>query len=352
MATIEKRTGTHGRISYQVKVRLRGSKQVTSTFTRLFDAKRWAQQTETAIREGRHFGTTEAKRRTLGEMIDRYMESVLPGKPKSAKRQGQQLAWWRQELGHLPLADLTPPVLVEARDALAKGITPRGGQRSSATVNRYLAALSHVFSVAVREFGWLEDNPLRRVSKPKEPRGRTRYLSDDERARLLAACKESESPDLYHAVVLALSTGARRMEVLGLRWSQVDFSRRAITLTTTKNNEIRTLPLVGLALELMIERSKVQHISGLVFPSRLRDRPISLRKPFQSALRRADIKDFRWHDMRHTAAACLAMNGASLLEIAKILGHRTLSMVQRYAHLSDDHTTAVVSAMNDKIFKR
>ena len=214
------------------------------------------------------------------------------------------------------------------------------------TVNRYLSALSHAFSVAVKEWGWLEDNPMRKVTKPKEPRGRVRYLGDEERGRLLEECRKSESPDLYCALVLALSTGARRMEVLGLRWGQVDFHRRAITLLETKNGEIRSLALVGHAFELMDARAKVRRIdTDLVFPGRLRGRPVDLRASFETALKRAGIEDFRWHDLRHSAASYLAMNGATLAEIAEVLGHKTLAMVKRYAHLSQAHTTRVVEGI-------
>jgi len=187
---------------------------------------------------------------------------------------------------------------------------------------------------------------MRKVTKPKEPRGRVRYLGDEERGRLLEECRKSESPDLYCALVLALSTGARRMEVLGLRWGQVDFHRRAITLLETKNGEIRSLALVGHAFELMDARAKVRRIdTDLVFPGRLRGRPVDLRASFETALKRAGIEDFRWHDLRHSAASYLAMNGATLAEIAEVLGHKTLAMVKRYAHLSQAHTTRVVEGI-------
>jgi integrase len=268
-----------------------------------------------------------------------------------ARNQAKQLAWWRAELGTRTLADVTPAVIAEARGKLARGVTVRGRQRSPSTVNRYLAALSHALTVAMKEWGWLEDNPLRKVTKPKEPRGRVRYLADDERARLLEECRRSESPDLYCAVVLALSTGARRMEILGLRWGQADFARRAITLLETKNGEIRSLPLVGHAFDLLEERAKIRRIdTDLVFPGRKRNRPIDLRSPFETAVKRAGIEDFRWHDLRHSAASYLAMNGATLAEIAELLGHKTLAMVKRYAHLSQAHTTRVVEAMNVRIF--
>ncbi|MGH8478860.1 MAG: tyrosine-type recombinase/integrase [Gammaproteobacteria bacterium] len=350
MATIEKRDTGEG-ITYRVKVRIKGHPAQSATFERLTDARRWAQSTEVAIRERRYFKTTEAQRRTLAELIDRYTRDVFPQKGAWARSQATQLAWWRAELGALSLADVTPAMVAEARDKLARGMTVRGGQRSPSTICRYLAALSHAFAIAVKEWGWLEDSPMRKVTKPREPRGRVRYLADEERGRLLEACRKSESPDLYCAVVIALSTGARRMEVLGLRWGQVDFSRRAITLLETKNGEIRSLPLVGHAFDLMAERAKVRRIdTDLVFPGRKKNRPVDLRAPFETAVKRAGVEDFRWHDLRHSAASYLAMNGATLAEIAEVLGHKTLAMVKRYAHLSQAHTTRVVEAMNARIF--
>jgi len=351
MATIEKRDTDEG-VTYRAKIRIKGHPAQSATFKRLTGAKRWTQSTEAAIRERRYFKTKEAQRRTLGDLVDRYIRDVIPGKGLWARDQAKQLAWWRADLGTRTLADVTPAVIAEARDKLARGITVRGRQRGPGTVNRYMAALSHALTVAVKEWGWLEDNALRKVTKPKEPRGRVRFLSDHERARLLEACQKSESPDLYCAVVLALSTGGRRMEILGLRWGQADFARRAITLLETKNGEIRSLPLVGHAFGLMEERAKVRRIdTDLVFPGRKRNRPIDLRTPFETAVKRAGIEDFRWHDLRHSAASYLAMNGATLAEIAEVLGHKTLAMVKRYAHLSQAHTTRVVEAMNAKIFR-
>lgn len=185
----------------------------------------------------------------------------------------------------------------------------------------------------------------------REPRGRVRFLSDDERERLLKACKASDSKYLYLIVVLALSTGGRRMEVIGLKWSDVDFNRGIITLHETKNGERRVLPLAGHALALMKEHAKVRQLNcEYVFPSHNFKNPIDIRTPWETALKRADIEDFRFHDLRHSAASYLAMNGASLAEIAEILGHKTLQMVKRYAHLSEAHTSKVVAAMNQKIF--
>ncbi len=351
MANIEKRISKDGKTSYRVKVRLKGFPTQHATFERLTDARKWTQQTEAAIREGRHFKTTEAKRRTIGEMIDRYIKDVLPTKPKTSKHTLLHLNWWKKELGQYSLADISPALIAEKRDQLAAGITKRNSQRSPSTVVRYMAALSHAFTITVKEWGWIEDNPMRKVTKPKEPRGRVRFLSDEERTRLLTECKNSESPYLYIAVVLALSTGGRRMEILGLCWQDVDLNRGIITLHETKNGERRVLPLAGHALELMKQHSKVRRINcKFVFPSHNLKNPVDLRTPFETVLRRAEITDFRWHDLRHSCASYLAMNGASLAEIAEILGHKTLQMVKRYAHLSDAHTSKVVARMNEAIF--
>ncbi len=374
MATIRERKTSAGKTHYQVIVRLKGYPDQRATFERKTDAKRWATQTESAIREGRHFKNSEAKRRTLGELIDRYTRDVLP--TKKAKTQGpqrKQLSWWKEQLGDYALADITPALLADYRDKLTRDPIPspaidpaKAGPpryRSPATINRYLAVLSHAFTVAVKECGWVEDNPLLKVTKPKEARGRVRFLSDDsqtldgtviegERTRLLKACKASKSPDLYPAVVLALSTGARAQETLGLRWGQIDFIRNVAILHETKNGERRVLPLAGHARELLQERARVRRIdTDLVFPGRIKPhKPLDLRTPFETALKAADIEDFRWHDLRHSAASYLAMGGASLAEIAEVLGHKTLAMVKRYAHLSEAHTSAVVERMNSRIF--
>lgn len=354
MATIEKRITPEGAISYRVKVRLKGFPVQTATFERSTDAKKWAGQTEAAIREGRYFKTVEAKRHTLGELIDRYSRDVLPLKGRNsrfANVQKSQLAWWKEKLGAYTLADVTPSMIAEQRDALANTVFENGERRSPATVNRYLAALSHAFTVAVKEWGWLEDNPVRKVTRPKEPRGRVRFLSDTERLALLATCKTSNSEFLYPVVVLALSTGARHGEIMGLKWDDVDFKRGVITLHETKNGERRLLPLAGHALALMRDHAKVRRIdTELVFPNRKGDKPADIRTGFENALEQAGIKDFRFHDLRHSAASYLAMNGASLAEIAEVLGHKTLQMVKRYAHLSEAHTSKVVAAMNERIF--
>ena len=191
MPAIETRKTKDGRTVYRVKVRRKGSPTQTATFTRLTDARKWAQVTEAAVLEGRHFKITEAKRHTLAEMIDRYVREVLPRKSQSSiYMQTQQLSWWKDQIGTHLLSDVTPALIVEHRDKLAQGDAE---PRSNATVVRYMAALGHAFTIAVKEWGWLEGSPMRQVMKPKEPRGRVRFLSDDERDQLLEVCKSGQN---------------------------------------------------------------------------------------------------------------------------------------------------------------
>src|SRR5580704_14694095 len=121
MANIEKRTTKDGQTTYRVKIRLKGYPVQSATFERLTDARKWVQQTETAIREGRHFKTTEAKKHTLDEAIDRYVQYIMPMKPKSLRSQTGQIKWWKDNLGSYSLAETTPALIAQYRDKLAEG---------------------------------------------------------------------------------------------------------------------------------------------------------------------------------------------------------------------------------------
>lgn len=178
----------------------------------------------------------------MGELIDRYMRDVLPQKKKSQKKQSAQLLWWKDQIGHHLLSDLSPSLIAECRDRLANGTTYRGGVRSPSTVIRYIAAQSHALTVAVKEWGWIDDNPIRKVSKPKEARGRVRFLEQEDLARLLQICKESKNSYLFPIVKIALATGMRFGEIINLNWNQVDMQRRLITLHETKNGDRRAIP--------------------------------------------------------------------------------------------------------------
>ena len=336
MATIRKREGKKG-TTYSVQVRVKGGNSESASFSSLTKARLWAQSIEAAIRDGRHVTGSEAKRHTLKELAERFLEHPAL-RPKTKITYGPQLKWWCRHLGSTALADITPDRISQLRDKLLK----KGYQPSSA--NRFVAALSSAFSMAVREFGWLEANPCAKLRKLAESKGRTRYLTDDERERLLAACRESGVRELYIIVVLALSTGARKNELRWLCWGDVDLHQGSLVFRETKNGTPRSVPLVGRSLDLLREWGKVRRLdTPLVFPGKNPDHPILFEKTWRNALEAAKVEDFRFHDLRHSAASYLVMSGVHLRTVAEILGHKTLSMVQRYSHLSPEHLRSEVA---------
>jgi integrase len=369
MATVQKRKNDDGTTSYRVMIRLKGFPQASATFDRLTDAREWATKTEADMKAGRYFGN--AKMKTLGDLFDEYEKSAK-SRLKSWGGVKARLDWWQSKAGGEMLDAITPARIAEYRNELLA--TPKqrgGGKRSGADVNRTIAALSSAMTHAVKELGWIERNPCERVTKQKEAGGRIRFLSDEELPVLLDAVRASAHPDLLPAVLLALTTGARKGEILGLRWSQIDFKRRAITLHQgeTKNNAGRALPLSGEVVELLQARNKIRKIDDdRVFPPADDCKELELREPWKAALVQAGIdlrpatrsgrakkdappvmtSDFRWHDLRHTAASYLTMAGVSAIEVARVLGHKTLSMSLRYSHLAPDRVTE----LGDKLAAR
>lgn len=350
MATITERKSKGGKSTFRVQVRLKGYPPVYASFERKTDAKNWAVQTELKIIEGKYFKEQIEQKHTVGELIDRYIAHVLPLKPRSFEKQKMQLEWWRKGLSKYYLKDLSPALISEYRNRLLTGTTYRHKKRSCATVNRYMAALSHALTIAHKEWGWIGENLCSKISKLKESSGRVRYLSEEERKALLESAKESSNSSLYTVIVLALSSGMRYSEILKMKWDQINFEQSFITLYETKNGEIRNIPLAGLALELLKKAHILRRKTNLVFPNSRGDAPMNFRSAWEAALKRANIQNFCFHDLRHSCASYLAMNGARSSEIAAILGHKTLQMVKRYTHISQSHTAKVVASMNDKIF--
>ncbi len=291
---------------------------------------------------------------TVAALCDAYMARYT-GRDVT---RGARLGFWRAQLGDVTLAQVDDDqvhrgavLLAEQPGRYYAGLDvdgkpiykSRGKPRSAATINRYLAALAALFTWAIRNRitpkGFI--HPVRDVERGKEPPGRTRYLSDTERKRLLEACKASKWPRMYMFVVLAITTGARRGELLALRWRDVDLARKVAYVEQSKNTDKRTLPLVAAALE------QLQQFAGkpdeLVFPSR-RDpaAPMGVDDRWRQALKAAQLRGVRLHDMRHTTASYLAQSGASSLEIGAVLGHRSLVAVKRYSHLNAGHSAALV----------
>ena len=357
MASINKQIDSNGQTSYRVRVRLKGHPIQSATFKRLTDAKKWASKTETDIREGRYFPKREAQKKTVSELITQYKSTILPHKALSTqKAQRFHFEWWNNEIGSLTLAALKSARIAECRDKLVSGgLQP-------ATANRYMAALSHALSWAVKEKGWIDTNVCLNVTKGKESRGVVRFLSNDEindrgevvvegeRTRLLNACKASRCPLLYPAVLLSMSTGMRIGEQMTLTWKDVDLGTGRIILNKTKNKERRTAVATGPALDELKKLAKVRRIdSDLLFPGK-KGTPITLSKPWTKAREDAEVESFRWHDLRHSFASELAMSGATLSEISEAMGHKTLAMVKRYSHLTEGHISSVVERMTSRVF--
>jgi integrase len=352
-------------VSYRAQVRVKGRPTQSATFANRVKAQKWATSIEAAIDEGRDFPHMRSRRTAFADVAKRYRETVTMDWPEPAKSARERhLKWWEDRFAGLTLAEITADRIVEARDALAAEKFTRGKPhknrktgvvtapaeyaRSPATCNKYLIVLARVLNLAVKEWRLMDRNPAADISKKKEPRGRVRFLSDAEREALFDACSASDWKGLHTLVMLAISTGARRGELINLKWSDVDLKTARATVHDTKNGDSRVLPLVGKALDALREL-KLQNStrSEYVFPqaSGFPGPYVHFDGYWQDALTAAKLEDFRFHDLRHTTASYLASQGASLLEIADTLGHRTLNMVKRYAHLAQSHKVRAIEKM-------
>ena len=384
MAVIRERKSASGVKSYHVQVRIRGFPPQTQTFKSKTLAKDWAALTESDLKAGRLLPRVIAERHTVSDLLARYRKEVLPlKKAKFIRDQTVHLDWWEAKLGRYSLAQLNSNVIGQARIALstesigkksvkvqtkdAKGNTitktvQEDRVRAPATVVRYMGALSHALNTAVNEWGWIDKSPMIGVRKPKVDNERRRFLSDEEIQRVLTEAKGSENRFLYTVVLLALSTGMRLTEIMSLRWRNVLVEDGAdmglLVMEKTKNGDARTSPLAEDAFKaVMVLRDKVKKDNAdrvpanqLLFPSdTVENKPVEIRKAWETCRKRAELDDFRFHDLRHTAGSLLAMSGASTREIAEVLGHKTMAMAKRYSHLTQKHLGSVVANMNQRL---
>jgi integrase len=353
MASIQKRKKANGEISYRVRIRVEGSPLMTETFPVRKEALRWARRMESEIREGRYFGIEEGKKKTFAQFIDRYIEKELPKNPKAYIKQKMLLSWWKQHLGKYFLCHITPAMIAELRDRLMSETTCRKKLRTASTCNRYLSSLSRAYTICQKEYHWIKDNPVRMIMRPKENKAREKYLNKMEIERLLAACKGSRSPHLYVATVFGLAVGARKSEILGLLWRDISFERNTATFRNTKNHETRTVFLSQHIMKLLREKYVKRVLSSeFVFPSMSGKKPADIREAWQRAIIKAGLEkdSVVFHTLRHTAASHLAMGSFSTLGIGTVLGHKSLSQIKRYSHLSTESTVDAIDNMNNAIF--
>lgn len=309
---------------WQVQVRRRGTKPAVRSFDTKTDATRWARQLESELDRGIFVDRSEAERTTVAALIDRYLVEVTPSK-KSADRERRTLSALRSYFGAYSPATLRPSHIAAYRDArIATG-------RAGATVVKELNSLSHVFEVAIKDWGIaLPVNPARQVRRPTVARGRDRRLLPGEEERLLKACAASRASMLAPAVRVALETGMRMGEILALDWRYIDLPGRVATLLDTKNGDVRHVPLSTAALSAIAALPRHLGDSRVFWTWK---RPDSLENAWRRAVAAAGLEDLRFHDLRHEAVSRLFELGLNPMEVASISGHRTLQMLKRYTHL-------------------
>lgn len=294
---------------------------------------------------------------SLAELVDRYMRAYA-GRDHTRP---SILAWWLGELGGAREAfAVTDDDIFRALERLRREPSRiyigqdehdrpqfryRREPKKPATVNRYHAALMALYTFAIRSrlAPRAFENPARRIPRTTEKNQVVRFLSTDELARLLEACRQSPAPRLYLLVMMAITTGARRSELLGLTWGRVDLERQVAYVHATKNDQPKTLALTPPVVA-ELARFRREQLEHRVFPSRWKPTEAwQFNSTWRAVLAAAAIKRLRFHDLRHTCASYLAQNGASLLEIADVMGHRQLAMVKRYAHLTTDSKAKLVN---------
>ena len=179
-------------------------------------------------------------------------------------------------------------------------------------------------------------------------RYRVRIRSREELARLAEECKKSQNGDLYLIFMIALTTGARKSEILELRGKDLDAENRCFLLSDTKNSDNRALPISDQVFEMI--KGRVVGKDALLFPSEKDlEKPICIRSAWEAAVKRADLSDFRFHDVRHTTASYLTMGGTSTREVAEMLGHKSMQTTKRYSHVANAHKRTLVNRMEKMI---
>jgi integrase len=270
--------------------------------------------------------TPELPTMTLSETFTRY--SAVRSRKRTANEDARIARRLLAYFGDVPLASITASKVSEYKAVrLASVHHGTGKPLTAAAVNRPLGFLRAVLAMAHTEWETLASVP--RIKLEREPEGRVRWLEPDEEVRLLEACRRSSIPFLHDMVVVALETGMRLGELRGLAWDRVDFSRGMIRLEITKSGRRREIPMRSRVHDVL--SAMPRRLDGKVWPGTL------MSKAFRRAMRAAGIEDFTFHDLRHSFASHFMMRGGSLLTLSKLLGHASLTMTMRYAHLSPEH---------------
>lgn len=339
MATIRKK----GDYQWHVQIRRKGFPSQTKTFMYREDAEKWARATERDMDARVFTSASDAERTTLRDLIEDFKAEFAPHHYR-ARDDGKeawrfQLARIDESLGDYSLAALDQKLIAGYRDKRIKGNSDRPPV-SDSTVRKEIYLLSKVLGFAQAEKGIVlpRGNPVEKIRKPSDGKGRDRRLTADEWQAFVRECQVSRNPWLWPAVQLAVETAMRQGELLSLPWSQVDVKRRLALLVDPdkiKNEEPRAVPLSSAAIAVL--KGLPRSVSGLVLPVER----LTLYHAFRYACDRAKIKSFTFHDLRHEALSRLAERGDfSVLEMAAVSGHKTLQMLKRYTHLQAEKLAA------------
>jgi len=306
-------------------------------------AERIYHKVRAEVEEGKWFSRPPGEDILFSEMMEKYMAEHSVPKKSSSERDRYSLGHLLPFFGGFTLCQITPKLINEYK-------TGRMGEGTSpASINRELALLRHAFSLAVREWEWVSENPVKKISMEREAPSRDRWLTLDEEERLL----NISPPWLKEVLIFGLETGCRREEMLSLEWKDVAPVKKSVTIRTGKTAERRVVPLTRRALEVIQQReqarSKVRPIMGdyvFTHPAGKKVNIHTLRWTFERNLERAGIADFRFHDLRHTFASRLAQAGVDPYTIQKLMGHKSFSTTQRYAHHYTESLRRGISALD------
>jgi len=354
MATIRKR----GK-GYQIDYFDPNGKRVRKSFKKKKDAEAELGKRVLLIAEGRYLYVKKEYNTTLKELINKYVENFQhQASYKTGKK--YHIEHILNHFGEkILLSNIRFVDLETYRNHLRDSLTVKQTIRKDASINRAMSCLRHIFSKAV-EWEMMEQNPFNKGKSLilKENNKRLRFLNEDEIPKLLDACPGY----LRNIVECALNTDMRRGEILGLKWIQI--RNGFIYLDKTKTNEARQIP-VNDTLEALFKQIrkenglKSKHVflydgqviemktGKIKMPKKAKAKPISeIKKAFTSALTRGEIKDFRFHDLRHTFASQLIIKGGTLKDVQELLDHKTMTMTLRYAHLTQEHKKKAVNLLN------
>jgi len=344
MATITKNSAGN----WKALIRKKGWPTTSKTFNTKRDATDWARSVEDEMVRGVYINRAPSEKLTVKMAMLRYLNEVTPTKAAGALKREPSLAKAIiEELGDYSLAALNVDIVAKYRDKRMESKTIHGKTRSANSVRLEIVLLSHMFTVAIQEWGCgLILNPAKAIRKPKLPPGRDRRLPLEDAFKLIVECRNYSNPMLYWIVRLALATGMRKSEVGGLQRSWVDLEKRKIRLPhwITKNGEAREIPLTVEAVEVL--DAAMNHIrvddTDLIFWGSGRDsqgnrKRYLFEKGWAVARKRAGIHDFKFHDLRHEAVSRLVEGRLSDQEVVSISGHKTMQMLKRYTHLRNDY---------------